>query len=255
MPVEESANMLLMLAAIAQRQNNNITYLLPYNSGVLRSWADFIVTSLPMPPMQLCTDDFEGPEANNTNLVTKGIVALEAYAMLLDMMGNSTGAAYYRSQWKKFLDFWLTNAVEGEGATRHYKREYQLGGSFSLKYNILYQLILNVSVFPQDVINTELLYYLTQRNDTYGVPLNDRASFTLTEYQGGLVGMAATNATLRQPLVNQLFMFANTTQTRAPLNDRYNTTTGAGLSPASFIARATVGEIFSLMLTAKNSTP
>lgn len=240
--------MLLMLAAIAQRQANNVTYLLPLNENVLRSWADFIVSELPMPPTQLCTDDFEGPEANNTNLVVKGILSLEAYAMLLDTMKNSSGADYYRAQSKKFLNFWLTNAVEGSGPTLHYRREYQLEGSFSLKYNLLYQLILNISVFPTSVFETELAFYLSQRNSTYGIPLDDRASFTLTEYQGGLIGIAAAYPTYSKELIDQLFLFVSNTVTRAPLNDRYDTTTGKGLSNSIFVARSTVGELFSLIL-------
>ena len=64
MPVEESANMLIMLAAIAQRQGGAVDYLVPY-LPVLTTWAEYINSSLPDPGLQLCTDDFEGPSPHN----------------------------------------------------------------------------------------------------------------------------------------------------------------------------------------------
>lgn len=57
MPMEETGNMLILLAAIAQRQDEQIDYLLPY-APLLASWAQYLNTSLPDPDNQLCTDDF-----------------------------------------------------------------------------------------------------------------------------------------------------------------------------------------------------
>jgi hypothetical protein len=56
MPMEESANMLLMLAGIVQRLNNN-DFLKPY-WNVMETWAQYLNSSLPDPGNQLCTDDF-----------------------------------------------------------------------------------------------------------------------------------------------------------------------------------------------------
>ena len=39
--------------------------------GMLKTWADFIVASLPDPGDQLCTDDFEGASPHNINLAAK----------------------------------------------------------------------------------------------------------------------------------------------------------------------------------------
>ena len=57
MPMEETGNMLILLAAIAQRQNQQIDYLQPY-APLLESWAHYLNDSLPDPGNQLCTDDF-----------------------------------------------------------------------------------------------------------------------------------------------------------------------------------------------------
>ena len=38
---------------------------------MLTTWADYLIASLPFPANQLCTDDFTGRLANNTNLAAK----------------------------------------------------------------------------------------------------------------------------------------------------------------------------------------
>ena len=60
-----------MLAAIAQRQGGDISYLEPY-WGLIETWAEFLQSTLPDPGNQLCTDDFEGPSPHNVNLAAKG---------------------------------------------------------------------------------------------------------------------------------------------------------------------------------------
>jgi hypothetical protein len=56
MPMEESANMLLMLAGIVQRLSTT-DFLQPY-WNVMEIWAQYLNSSLPDPENQLCTDDF-----------------------------------------------------------------------------------------------------------------------------------------------------------------------------------------------------
>jgi len=56
MPMEESANMLLMLAGIVQKMNTT-DFLQPY-WNVMETWAQYLNSTLPDPGNQLCTDDF-----------------------------------------------------------------------------------------------------------------------------------------------------------------------------------------------------
>ncbi len=56
MPMEESANMLLMLAAVVQKLNTT-DFLQPYWK-VMETWAQYLNSTLPDPGNQLCTDDF-----------------------------------------------------------------------------------------------------------------------------------------------------------------------------------------------------
>ena len=54
--MEESANMLLMLAGIVQRLNT--TDFLQSYWNVMETWAQYLNSTLPDPGNQLCTDDF-----------------------------------------------------------------------------------------------------------------------------------------------------------------------------------------------------
>ena len=113
MPVEESSNMLIMLAALAKVQgSDSVEYLKPY-IGMLKQWADFNIGVLPDPGDQLCTDDFEGPSPHNVNLAAKGIVSLGAFGQLLGVMGDEDGASHYRGIAEELVGNWTSMGVEG----------------------------------------------------------------------------------------------------------------------------------------------
>lgn len=81
MPLEETAWDLLIIAAIAQRQGGDLTWLQPY-WPLMDSWYDYLVTLLPFPGVQLSTDDFDGVLYNATNLALKGIASMAAYGYI-----------------------------------------------------------------------------------------------------------------------------------------------------------------------------
>ena len=51
--------MFIMMAAIAKRQNGDVSYLQPYGE-LFNIWWGYLNSTLPNPGNQLCTDDFEG---------------------------------------------------------------------------------------------------------------------------------------------------------------------------------------------------
>merc|ERR1719300_871446 len=99
-----------MVAATAQAQGGDAKALVwarPY-LPMLQSWADYLVKSLPDPGNQLCTDDFEGPSPHNVNLAAKGIVALEAFAGLLEAKSKCSEALLYRQLAKALAFRWTS---------------------------------------------------------------------------------------------------------------------------------------------------
>jgi hypothetical protein len=178
MPIEETANMLIMLAALARRESCDVAWLQPY-WPLLSGWAAYLNSSLPFPGNQLCTDDFEGPSPNNTNLAAKGIVGLAAYAVLRQCAGDPAGFANYLTLAAAFERVWEAYAWSGD----HYSLEYGLNASWSLKYNLLFDVVFDTAVFPASVVAAEDAFY-AQRASAFGVPLDSRATFTKLDWLG-----------------------------------------------------------------------
>jgi hypothetical protein len=235
MPMEETGNMLIMLAAIDQRAG--LPYAMPHYGPLLAQWANYLTTALPDPGDQLCTDDFEGPSPHNANLAAKGIVAVSAYAEICSRYDNSSCANYYRSLASTFINDWLSMANDGN----HYRLQYNLPNTFSLKYNVAIQQVLDLQVaFPlTTVLQQELDYYLSSQLNVYGVPLDDRAAFTKLDW----LSWVSTMGTPQQfaTLIHCIVRFANETIDRVPLTDWYQTNTP---NMKGFRARSVVGGVY-----------
>lgn len=138
---------LQMLAAVVELTDRNIDFLKPYwwvvcqnyitkcctvfiIRGLLKQWAEFSVSNLPSPPLQKCTDDFEGPSPNNVNLAAKvsiyimctnphccqhgwsqGIVGLAAYTYLLRQNDQNSEADHYDTLNRGYVQYWLKNGL------------------------------------------------------------------------------------------------------------------------------------------------
>lgn len=246
MPMENTGNMFLMLAGIIQRESST-DWLKPF-MPMLTTWADYLVASLPFPANQLCTDDFTGRLANNTNLAAKGIVALEAFAHLCTTTGG-TGCEKYSMAAAGFVSTWIKEALEHEPAP-HYKIAYNFPNSFSIKYNLVWQKLLNFSgPFPWDevVTKTEIPYYVAHSNQ-YGPPMDSRHTYVKLDWLAWGATMADSNSDFHK-MADPIFAQANATECRVPLTDLFDTISATcAYGKKAFVARPVVGGVFAKML-------
>ena len=238
MPVEESGNMLLMAAAVA-RAEGHAEFAARY-WPLLAKWAAYLKDKGLDPENQLSTDDFAGHLAHNANLSLKAILALGAYGMLCEMTGKKDEAALYRTTAQEFVRKWIQLADDGD----HYRLAFDTPGTWSQKYNLVWDRLLDLNLFLPEVARKEIAFYKTKQN-LYGLPLDNRQQYTKLDWVVW-TGTLAESAGDFNALLSPAYRFANESPTRVPLTDWYWT---QDARQRGFQARSVVGGIFVKMLT------
>ena len=233
MPVEESGNMILLVAAVVEAEND-VAFARAY-WDVLTVWADYLKSKGLDPENQLCTDDFAGHLAHNVNLSLKAIVALGAYAKMADRMGEAETAKAYRAVAEQYVKEWMQMADDGD----HYRLAFDRPGTWSQKYNLIWDRVLGLNLFPASVAEKEMAYYKKVQK-TYGLPLDNRSDYTKLDWilwTASITGKQEDFEALIAPVVK----FLNTTPDRVPMTDWYWT---HNAKHRGFQARPVVGGVF-----------
>jgi hypothetical protein len=237
MPIEESGNMLLMTAALAKAEGN--AQLAEKYWSLLTKWAEYLRDKGLDPENQLSTDDFAGHLAHNTNLSLKAILALGSYAMLCEMTNRKRDAANYRQIAKGMVEGWIKMANNGD----HYRLAFDKPGTWSQKYNLVWDKLLGLNLFPPQIARREIAFYKTKQN-RFGLPLDNRETYTKLDWIVWTATLADTPEDFRF-FVAPIYRFVNETPDRVPLTDWYWTLDG---KQRGFQARSVVGGVYIKML-------
>ncbi len=236
MPIEESADILILLAAIF-RADGDLS-LFRRHGKTLGKWAQYLVEFGLKPENQLCTDDFAGHSVNNLNLAIKATVGIACYAVLCDAAGKPRLGTKYRTVAEAYA-----REIAALGDTRtHLPLTWDSAAeSFGLKYNLAFDKILGLQLFPQSLCEKEVDCYLAHA-DRYGVPLDTRATYTKADW---LIWAACLtdDTDKRNRFVAYLRRYLRESPDRIPFGDWYDAVTAQA---KHFRNRTVVGGCFML---------
>jgi hypothetical protein len=237
MPVEESGNLLILMAAVAEMEGNARFASLYWKQ--LEQWAEYLKAKGFDPENQLCTDDFAGHLAHNVNLSAKAIVGLGSFAKLCEMRGDKAKAAEYFKLAREFAQRWVKEADDGD----HFRLAFDKPGTWSQKYNLMWDRILWLNLFPKEVVRKEMDFYLKMQNQ-YGLPLDNRSKYTKLDWITWTATLTQNRADF-EALINPVYDFLNATLDRSPMTDWYWT---LDAKKRGFTARPVVGGVFAQLL-------
>lgn len=256
MPLEETGNVMHLLAAIAMLENGNVTWLSSFfeTEGGMPRWRDFLYSQLPLVPRQGTTDDFLGIVSNSTNLGVKGAVGLAAYGILAFMNGNETDAvaaweyAAYSSSINVKNGFYVDFEAEGGVNQSHWCWGWQAcqtnasnlspPKSTFLMYNFLFARILRMrNLFPNqdELLSRQADYYNATIQGPFGISLMNGSTGVMPEWNSFFAASLypVPNASVPNPpppeqsirIFNSFLKAANETVYRAPMTDYWDSRT------------------------------
>ncbi|KAK4189611.1 hypothetical protein QBC35DRAFT_492514 [Podospora australis] len=250
-----------------------------------KQWTGYLVRESLIPHNQLCTDDFAGWLANQTNLALKGIVGIKAMSEIADIVGEKEEASYYQNISKTYIEKWQEYGISRDQT--HAKLAYTWYGSWTTIYNLYADSLLCFHVSKQEESNSKppnqeeagfrrkgrpghgqqgqipLQYkpkddlfipnkvYQMQSDwyhavlQKYGLPLDSRHLYTKSDWE--FFAAAVTSKKTRTEILTTVAKWVNETETDRPFTDLYDTEGNGGYPGIFFMARPVVGGHFAFL--------
>ena len=219
MPVEECGNMLVMEAATAIADRD--ASFAAEHLDVLEGWVKYLIENGRDPENQLCTDDFAGHLAHNCNLTLKAIMGIASLGIIYDMLGDKENAEKYMNIARELAPDWAARAANGDGS---YRLAFDKPGTFSMKYNIIWDKLFGTNLMPKEVLCSEVASY-KKHFQPYGLPLDSRKPYTKSDWLTWTATLAEDRADF-EAFIAPMWDAFNYSSSRVPMTDWYWTLTG-----------------------------
>jgi hypothetical protein len=136
--------------------------------------------------------------------------------------GKAHDVQYYSGQASQLITQW--QSLSQDPSNLHLKLAYDQPGTWSLKYNAFPDKLLGLNLIPASVLREEASWYMGQEQ-FFGIPLEIRHTYTKADWEMWTAA-STDDPNLRQDFVESLYDFANSTPSRVPFTDWYDTISG-----------------------------
>ncbi|THW57741.1 glutaminase A [Aureobasidium pullulans] len=245
-PLEECGNMIIMALAVAQKVSGGTAYLNQHYE-ILKQWNDYLVIDSLIPSNQISTDDFAGSLANQTNLALKGIIGIEAMAVIANLTGHSADAENFTSIAHDYITKWqgLGIAPATNGSLAHTTLAYGMPETHGLLYNLYADTWVGTNIVPRSVYEMQSSFYPTVAMQ-YGVPLDTRHTYTKLDWEIFVASIASPST--KSLFISKIADWIGKTTTNRPFTDLYETESGDYPGGINFAARPVMGAVFAPLL-------
>src|SRR5690606_38853842 len=155
-----------------------------------------------------------------------------SYGYMAEKLGKKEVAEKFISMAEEMAEKWQELADAGD----HYALTFNDKNTWSQKYNLVWDKVMQFDIFPKSVYEKEIAFYLGKQN-TYGLPLDSRADYTKSDWIIWTATLSDQNNTFKD-LADDVYKFAVETKDRVPLSDWYFTSSG---DQRGFQARSVIG--------------
>ena len=169
-------------------------------------------------------------------------MGVASYAKLAEMLGKADIAKTYMDEARDMASKWVTMAKDKD----HYRLTFDQPGTWSQKYNLVWDRLLGYNLFPAEVATTEMAFYKTHQN-MYGLPLDCREDYTKSDWILWTACLTGVDADF-QELLDPVWKYADETTSRVPLSDWHYTSNG---EQRGFQARSVVAGYYMKLLHEK----
>ncbi|VDC04721.1 unnamed protein product [Peniophora sp. CBMAI 1063] len=139
--IESSSGMIIMAYGHARAANDTSIVMRYYD--LLITWADFLTSNTLKLSDQTSTD-------SEVNVALKGIIAIQAMSKISSMLKDTANSIMYSSQVGQLYSQWATAALAPDNHLRFSFNDTD--ASFSLGYNIFWDLALGTGLLDQTII-------------------------------------------------------------------------------------------------------
>jgi hypothetical protein len=158
-------------------------------------------------------------------------------------LGHADVARKYEQTARSYAQRWVKMADDGD----HFKLAFDKPGTWSQKYNLVWDTLLGLNLFPKSVAQKAVAFY-DKHGNKYGLPLDNRATYTKIDWLTWTATLSGSKDGFER-IFDPAYVFANESPSRVPLTDWYDTISG---KQVGFQARSVVGGLFIKLLGDKN---